>query len=206
MAVIKKSTMTLYSGSLDIYSHMVRIVLAEKDLVVDIINVDSNNLPEELLELNSYGSLPTLVDRELVLYEAQIIMEYLDERFPHPPLLPVYPIARAKSRLMMCRMDHDWFRLLPAIQKNKKPECDEARKILRDNLVTIAPVFSAMPYFLSEEFSMVDCYLSALLWRLPSLGIVLPPQAKSINEYAKRMFARDSFKESLSELEKELRE
>ena len=205
MAITKRSTMTLYSGGLDIYSHMVRIVLAEKDLTaIDIVNVDPSNLPEELLEYNPYGTIPTLIDRELVLYEANIIMEFLDERFPHPPLMPVYPIARAKSRLMMFRIDNDWIKLMPTILKNKKPESDDARKALRDNLLTLIPVFDEMPFFLSEEFSLVDCYLSALLYRFPLLGITLPSQAKSIKKYMERMFTRETFQLSLSEQEKEI--
>lgn len=204
--VLKRSTMILYSGTCDIPSHRVRIVLAEKGIAVDIKYVDNNNPPEDLLTLNPYNSLPTLIDRDLVLYEANIITEYLDERFPHPPLLPVYPIARAKCRLMIHRIEHDWFTLLPIIQKGKKNEADEARKTLRNQLTMLAPVFSEMPYFLSEDFSLVDCCLAPMLWRLPSLGIELPNQAKSIYDYKKRIFARDSFQKSLSDLERELRE
>lgn len=207
MAIVKRSTMTLFSNGLDIYSHMVRIVLAEKDLTtIDIVNVDLSAPSEELLEFNPYGTVPTLIDRDLVLYEANIIMEYLDERFPHPPLMPVYPIARAKSRLMMHRIDNDWLKLIPVILKNKKPESDDARKLLRDNLLTLIPVFDEMPYFLSEEYSLVDCYLSALLWRFPMLGINLPPQAKSIKKYMERMFKREAFQLSLSDQEHEIGE
>jgi len=207
MAIVKRSSMTLYSGGLDIYSHMVLIVLAEKDLTtVDVINVDPDAPPVDLLESNPYGSVPTLIDRDLVLYEAPIIMEYLDERFPHPPLMPVYPIARAKSRLMMHRIDNDWLKLIPVILKNKKPESDAARKVLRDNLVTLIPIFDEMPYFLSEEFSLVDCYLSALMWRFPLLEIVLPPQAKPLKKYMDRMFARETFQMSLSDQEREIGE
>jgi stringent starvation protein A len=204
--VIKRSTMTLYSGTTDIASHRVRIVLAEKGVAVDILHIDQNNPPEDLLTLNPYGSVPTLVDRDLVLYETNVINEYLDERFPHPPLLPVYPIARAKCRLMIHRIESDWLSLIPIIQSGKKPECDEKRKSLRDQLLTIAPVFGEMPYFLNEDFSLVDCCIAAILWRLPSLGIEIPASIKTIHEYANRVFARDSFQASLSDQERELRE
>jgi RNA polymerase-associated protein len=203
--VLKRSVMTLYSGTLDIPSHRVRIVLAEKNISVDINYVDINNPPEDLLTLNPYNSLPTLVDRDLVLYEAGVITEYLDERFPHPPLLPVYPIARAKCRQMIYRIERDWLTLLTTIQKGKKSEADTARKTLRNQLITLTPVFAEMPYFLSEDFSLADCCLAPMLWRLLNLGIELPSQAQSIYDYKKRIFSRDSFKTSLSDLEHELR-
>lgn len=206
MAVLKRSTMTLYSGANDIYSHRVRIVLAEKAVAADIIYLNSDAPSEDLLALNPYHSVPTLVDRELVLYEANVISEYLDERFPHPPLLPVYPIARAKCRLMIYRIERDWLSIFLNIQKLGKAESVELRKELRNQLTTIAPVFAEMPYFLSEEFTLVDCCLAPMLWRLPNLGIELPPQAKSITEYTKRVFERDSFQASLSPQERELRE
>lgn len=206
MTVLKRSVMTLYSGSLCPYSHRVRIVLAEKGVSVDILNVDVDNPPEELLELNPYQSVPTLVDRDLVLYQSNIIMEYLDERFPHPPLLPVYPVARAKSRLMMYRIEHDWYHLLNQALATDHPNKDAARKELRDNLISLAPIFASMPYFMSEEFSLVDCYLAPLLWRLPSLDITLPNQANAIKTYAKKLFQRESFQASLTESERELRE
>ncbi len=205
MSVLKRSVMTLYSGSLCPYSHRVRIVLAEKGVSVDIIHVDLNNPPEELIELNPYQSVPTLVDRDLVLYEAGIIMEYLDERFPHPPLLPVYPVARAKSRLMMYRIEKDWYKLMNAILTNQ-PTKETARKELRENLIALGPVFGNMPYFMNEEFSLVDCYLAPLLWRLPQLGIDLPPAANMIKQYAKRVFSRESFQVSLTEAEREIAE
>ena len=203
--VLKRSIMTLYSGTLDIPSHRVRIVLAEKNISVDINYVDVNNPPEDLLTLNPYNTLPTLVDRDLVLYEAGVITEYLDERFPHPPLLPVYPIARAKCRQMIHRIEQDWLTLLTTIQTAPKNVADEARKTLRSQLIALAPVFAEMPYFLSEDFSLADCCLAPMLWRLLNIGIELPSQAQAIYDYKKRVFSRDSFKSSLSDLEHELR-
>jgi len=204
--VVKRSAMTMYSGALDIASHRVRIVLAEKGVAVDINYVDPNNPPEDLLSLNPYGTVPTLVDRELVLYEANVINEYLDERFPHPPLLPVYPVARAKCRLMIYRIEHDWLSLIPVIQGEKKAEADIARKTLRSNLLTVMPLFNDMPFFLNEEFSLIDCCIAPLLWRLPSFGITLPNDVKPIHEYMKRVFERSAFQASLSELEREMRD
>jgi RNA polymerase-associated protein len=198
--------MTLYSGDTDIHSHRVRIVLAEKAVTVDVLNIDVNNPPEDLMELNPYSTIPTLVDRDLVLYQSNVIMEYLDERFPHPPLLPVYPVARAKSRLMMYRIEQDWYTLVKRIESGAKKDIEAARKELSDSLVSLAPVFNDMPYFLSEEFTLVDCCIAPLLWRLPHLGIELPSRAKAVNTYAKRMFKRDSFQASLTEGERELRE
>lgn len=203
--MLKRSIMALYSGALDIYSHQVRIVLAEKGVSVDILNVDANHPCEDLYELNPYNSLPTLVDRDLVLYQASVIMEYLDERFPHPPLLPVYPVSRAKSRLMMYRIQRDWYSLLPVIEKDG-PDAAAARSELRDGLVTIAPVFAEMPYFLSEEFTLVDCCIAPLLWRLPYLKVDLPRSAKPILTYQERLFSRESFQVSLTEAEREIRE
>lgn len=204
VAANKRSIMTLFSGADDLYSHQVRIVLAEKGVTVDVLQVDPNDLPEDLLELNPYNSVPTLVDRELVLYESRIIMEYLDERFPHPPLMPVYPVSRGQTRLMMHRIDRDWYSLVNRIRKGER--ADEARKELLESILSIAPVFAEMPFFMSEEFGLADCYLGPLLWRLPALGIELDGKSsKDIKAYMTRVFERDSFKASLTEAEREMR-
>ncbi len=200
--------MTLYTNKMCLYSHRVRIVLAEKGLAVELIEVDLDNKPEELLSINPYGTVPTLVDRDLILYESSIILEYLEERFPHPPLMPVYPVARARSRLMMHRIDRDWYSLMLEclLEKNKKI-VDEARQNLLDSLVSVAPVFADSPYFLSDEFTLVDCSLAALLWRLPLINIDLPEDSgRSIKKYMRRGFARESFQLSLSDAERELGE
>jgi len=201
----KRSVMTLYSGSSDIESHRTRIVLAEKGLPVDVIETDRQDCKEDLLELNPYNTVPTLVDRNLVLYKSHIIIEYLDERFPHPPLLPVYPVARAKSRLMIHRIENDWYSLIHTIQNGESAEIPKSQRALQDSLVSVIPVFNDSPYFLSEEFSLLDCCIAPILWRLPSLGVELPKQAKPIITYAQRLFERDSFKTSLTETERELR-
>jgi stringent starvation protein A len=202
----KRSIMILYTGSTDILSHRVRIVLAEKGVTVELINVPAEEKPQSLLEINPYGTVPTLVDRDLVLYDTNIILEYLDERFPHPPLMPVYPVARAKSRLTMYRFDQDLTPLVKKIEQGNAAEAKIARKQLETHLTTIAPLFAEMTYFLSDEFSLVDCCLIPLLWRLPHLGIELPRQMKDVSAYASRVFSRPSFKASLTEAERELRE
>lgn len=207
MAIIanKRSIMTLYSNSVDIFSHRVRIVLAEKGVSAEVVNTDSADKLEDLHELNPYGTTPTLVDRDLVLYDANIIMEYLDERFPHPPLMPVYPVARAKTRLMIYRVDREWADLVRKIEKGKAAEAQAASKELRNYLIKLAPVFNSSAFFLNEEFSLVDCCIAPILWRLPAWGITLPPEAKAVYKYAERMFARDSFQASLTEAEQDLR-
>ena len=190
------------------YSHRVRIVLAEKGVTVDIIETDVNNMPEELTELNPYNSLPTLLDRDLVLYESKVMMEYLDERFPHPPLLPVYPVARGSSRQFIYRIERDWCNLVDDILAGgSAKELDKKRKELKEGLLAIAPIFTEKPFFMNEEFTIVDCCMAPILWRLPLLGIELPntKQAKPLIAYMERLFERESFKESLTEQEKEMR-
>ncbi len=204
VAANKRSIMTLFSGADDLYSHQVRIVLAEKGVTVDVLQVDPSEMPEELIELNPYNTVPTLVDRELVLYNSRIIMEYLDERFPHPPLMPVYPVSRGQTRLMMHRIEHDWYTLVDRIRRGDR--ADEARKQLQESLTAIAPIFNEMPYFMAEEFGLADCYLGPLLWRLPVLGIELDSRtAKEVKAYMTRIFDRESFKASLTEAEREMR-
>ncbi|MDY7115875.1 stringent starvation protein SspA [Halomonas sp. SSL-5] len=204
--VAKRSSMIFYSGGADHFSHRVRIVLAEKGVAVDIVDVTQDQPPEELADLNPYNSVPTLLDRDLVLYESKVMMEYLDERFPHPPLLPVYPVARAQSRLWMHRIEREWCPLVEQIEQGAKKEADKARKELRESLVGISPIFEDMAFFMSEEFTLVDCCLAPILWRLPALGIELPEkQVGPLLGYMERVFERDGFKASLSEREREMR-
>ncbi len=205
--VAKRSSMTFYSDPDCHYSHRVRIVLAEKGVTVDIESIDGKVIPEEVLEVNPYALLPTLIDRDLALYETKVMMEYLDERFPHPPLLPVYPVARALSRQFMHRIEKDCCVQVDKIVSDPNgKDAEEARKDLRDSLVSIAPIFTDLPYFMNEEFTLVDCCLGPILWRLTSLGIKLPNnrQTKPLHDYMERLFERESFQESLSELEKEM--
>lgn len=207
-AVAKRSSMTFFSDSTSQYSHRVRIVLAEKGVTVDMIESDSAHPPAELADLNPYNSLPTLVDRDLVLYESKVMMEYLDERFPHPPLLPVYPVARAESRLYIHRIEKDWCSLVDSILHSRSDNVvSKATKELREGILGIAPIFAEKPFFMNEEFTLVDCCLAPILWRLPSLGIDIRPskQSKPLLAYMDAVFNRDSFQESLSEQEREMR-
>lgn len=194
----RRSAMTLYCHHNCIDSHRAKIVLTEKAVSADIVYVNPDDMPEHLLEANPYGNIPTLVDRDLMINQTEIIAEYLDERFPHPPLLPVYPIARAKSRMMMHRIKHDWDPIVSRLM-NEVNEKDQTN--LYELLMTIVPIFSELPYFLSSEFSLVDCYMAPILWRLPSFGVSLPATAKPVLDYAERIFARESFKPCLSEVE-----
>jgi RNA polymerase-associated protein len=204
VATNKRSIMTLFSDTIDIYSHQARIVLAEKGVGVEISYTDPTNLPEDLIDLNPYGTVPTLVDRELVLYNSHIIMEYLDERFPHPPLMPVYPVSRGQSRLTMHRIQNDWYVLAEQILAGKG-DLASARNELREALLALAPLFAETPFFMSEEFSLVDCYLAPLLWRLPALGIELTGNgSKDVRGYMNRIFERESFKASLTDQEREI--
>lgn len=206
--VAKRSSMMFYSDGNDHYSHRVRIVLAEKGVTVDISDVDLANKPEDLASLNPYNELPTLVDRELTLYEPNVMMEYLDERFPHPPLLPVYPVERARSRLWLYRIERDWAPLVAIALDDSADEAavEKAKKDFKDSLTAIDPIFSEMPYFMSEEYTLVDCCMAPILWRLPVMGIELD-RAKTPNllAYMDRLFERESFKASLSDLESDMR-
>jgi len=206
--VAKRSSMTFYSDDNSQYSHRVRIVLAEKGVTVETISVEPDNPPEDLTSLNPYSSLPTLVDRDLVLYEANIMMEYLDERFPHPPLFPVYPVARAQSRLWMYRIQRDWCAVVDELTSGKGTQAqqDRMRKELRESLTATAPIFAEKPFFMSDEFTIVDCCVIPILWRLPSLGVELGSH-KSVQpllEYRARLFSRDSVRASLSDQEKDM--
>jgi len=207
--VTKRSSMLFYSDGYSQFSHRVRIVLAEKGVTVEIVDVDIYDKPEDLAALNPYNSLPTLVDRDLVLYEPNIMMEYLDERFPHPPLFPVYPVARAQSRLWMYRIDRDWSHLVEKLQAEDgtPAELDKARKELRESIISVSPIFAEKPYFMSDEFTIVDCCVLPILWRLPEIGIRLPETkaTKPLLDYRQRLFARESIQASLSEQEREMR-
>jgi RNA polymerase-associated protein len=206
---VKRSSIALFSDAADHYSHRVRMVLAEKGVAVDIVDVDPANKPEDLIEMNPYNSLPTLFDRDLVLYQSTIIMEYLDERFPHPPLLPVYPVTRAQSRLFIHRIESDWSPKVDLLMAGKGREAalTKARKELREDLIAIAPIFTEKPYFMSDEFTLVDCCVAPILWRMRPMDIKLPEkQTRDLHKYMQRMFERESFRHSLTEAELEMHE
>ena len=200
----RRLAMTLFSSDVDSRCHTVRIVLAEKGINFEMQVVTEENTPEDLLDLNPYGGVPTLVDRDLALYQHQVIVEYLDERFPHPPLMPVDPVSRGRNRLMLYRIERDWYSLADKISVGGS-DADAARNDLRDSLLSAVPIFDSKPYFMSDEFSLIDCAIAPLLWRLPEYGIQLPGAAKPLINYADKVFARSAFQESLTESELEIR-
>jgi stringent starvation protein A len=201
----RRSVMVLYSDSISPIGHAVRIVLAEKDINVDVNYVSADNLPEEITELNPYNTALTLIDRELVLYDAQIIMEYLDERFPHPPLMPVDPVSRASNRQIRYRVINDLYAAVDEISNADENIVANAKKNIRDHLTAISSAFTQKPFFMSDEYSLVDCCMAPLLWRLDYFGIKLPASARPLQQYAHRLFERPAFKPSLSSHERELR-
>lgn len=199
--------MTLFSNPTCFQSHRARLVMAEKSISIDIVDVDGANLPEDLLDLNPYHSVPTLVDRDLVLYDSRVIIEYLDERFPHPPLMPVDPVTRAQFRLALFRIEKDWYSQAEQIENAAdKRAATRARKVLTESILASAQVFTIKKFFLSDEFSLVDCSIAPILWRLPVYGIELDSSATAVQKYMEEVFSRPSFQLSLTELEQEMRQ
>ena len=198
-------TMTLYSDPNNAQSHRVRIVLGEKDLVFKIEEVLSGQNNEDLIALNPNNTTPTFVDRNLVLYESRVIMEYLDERFPHPPLMPVDPVIRAKTRMVLHYIEKDLYGLLDDVKSSGEKKSSAAKQKLKKNLLLSLDFIQGKKYFLSDDFSIIDCSMAPILWRLPEFGIELPKSAKPIIKYSERLFERSSFLENLSEQEEEIR-
>ena len=202
----RRTTLTLFSRPDCAYSHRVRLVIAEKGIHCDVVDVESDRPPPDLTELNPYGAVPTLVDRGLVLDDARVMTEYLDERFPHPPLMPVDPVARAISRMTAVRIENDWYALVADLEGRAERAAERARKRLREGLTASSEAFVTKPFFLGDEFSLADCAVLPLLWRLERWGIELSPAAaKRIERYTDRMFRRESFRASLTEAEREMR-
>ncbi len=198
-------TMTLYSDPNNAQSHRVRIVLGEKDLVFKVEEVLSGQNNEDLIALNPNNTTPTFVDRNLVLYESRVIMEYLDERFPHPPLMPVDPVIRAKTRMVLHYIEKDLYGLLDDVKSSGEKKSSAAKQKLKENLLLSLDFIQGKKYFLSDDFSIIDCSMAPILWRLPEFGIELPKSAKPIIKYSERLFQRNSFLENLSEQEEEIR-
>ncbi|MFW6278373.1 MAG: glutathione S-transferase N-terminal domain-containing protein [Halorhodospira sp.] len=195
----------LYTGAVCIHSHRVRLALAEKGVGAEWVDIDPDHPPAALLEHNPYGDVPTLVDRDVVLYEPGIIVEYLDERYPHPPLLPVDPVNRGKARLVVYRMQRDWYALLGQVGDAESEQARSARRALRESLVAAAELFEGQPYFLSDELTIMDLAVLPLLWRLPAVGVELPPEAAAIQRYAEQQFTTQAFQASLTPQERRLR-
>ncbi len=199
--------MTLFSAPDEPASHRTRIVLAEKDVEIEVVSVTPGRFPDDLLDLNPDHTLPTLVDRDLVLYDSRIIIEYLDERFPHPPLMPVDPVSRAQFRLALHRIERDWYGLAARLDKDG-PHGNDASRLraeLSDLILQTADFVRNKPYFMSDEISLVDVTIAPLLWRLPRYHIELPKDGVALQKYAHRLFSRPAFRLSLSEQEREMR-
>ncbi len=201
----RRSVMTLFSRPTDIHSHRTRLVLAEKNINIEITSVLGSELPEDLMDLNPYHTVPTLIDRDLTLYDSRVIIEYLDERFPHPPLMPVDPVTRAQFRLALFRIESDWYSLAEEADGPDGKLSSKSKKMLRESILQSAELFAARTYFLNDEFSLVDCSIAPILWRLPVYGIDLGDKAEAIEAYMQRVFARRAFQQSLTELEQEMR-
>lgn len=205
--VTKRSVMVLFTDSTNPLGHRIRLVAKEKDIPMDVIMTEADDLPEDLLELNPYGTLPTLVDRDLTLYDPQVILEYLDERFPHPPLMSVDPISKARSRQMLRQIETEWYPLVDVISANEDESAvKQARRELQERLIQLIPVFDHKDFFMSDEYSLVDVSMSVLLWRLPALGVELPKSAKPIFDYCDKVLYRELFVESLTDDELDMRD
>ncbi|HJS34765.1 MAG TPA: glutathione S-transferase N-terminal domain-containing protein [Pseudoxanthomonas sp.] len=201
-----RNALTLFSSTDCVLCHRVRLVLAAKGVTYDLIAVDPQNPPEDLVDLNPYHSVPTLVERDLVLYAASVVSEYLDERYPHPPLMPVDPLSRARLRLATLRLEHDWVPQVQGIQLGNKVQAEAARKRLKELLTASVPLFKASKFFLNPEMSLADCAMAPIIWRLESLGVPLPKDGKAIEDYGNRIFRNPGFTRSLTDQERKLRE
>ncbi len=197
--------MGLFSGNTCIRSHQVRFVLREKGITTDIQNVDGKKVPEDLIALNPYASIPTLTDRELVIYDSGVIIEYLDERYPHPPLMPVSPVDRAKIRLALVSLEADIVSIAIELDAALGSRNENSlRKKLKSMLNASLDLFSSNMYFLNDELTVIDCVLAPILWRLEYFGISLGKEQKAITDYMERVFSRETFQNSLSEDEEEM--
>ena len=209
VSLSNRTSMALFSDPLDHYCHRVRIVMAEKGITSEIVDSDVDDLSSELLEASPYGELPVLVDRDVCLYDSIVLMEYLDERFPHPPLLPVYPVSRAHIRLFIQRIQKDWCSTFDDLLGGKLTESQskKAKQEFKSQILGLSPILKEKPFFMSEDFSLVDCCIAPILWRLPLIGIELQKDTKTkpVYEYMQRVFTKPCFIESLSELERDMR-
>ncbi len=197
--------MTLYSTATCPFSHRCRIVLHEKDMDFQVIDVDPHNKPEDLAVISPYGRVPILIERDLVLYESNIINEYVDDRFPHPQLMPAEPVMRARARLLLHRFEQELFCHVEAVEQNDQKIADKMRVAIAESLTMIAPIFDKQKYMLGDEYSMLDVAIAPLLWRLDHYGISLPKQATPLLKYSERLFSRPLFIDALTPSEKLMR-
>lgn len=200
--------MVLYSGTTCPYSQRCRLVLFEKGMDFEIRDVDLFNKPEDISVMNPYGQVPILVERDLILYESNIINEYIDERFPHPQLMPADPVQRGRVRLFLLNLEKEIFASVSALEnRSAKSEkiVEKARLIIRDRLTQLAPIFVKNKYWLGEDFSMLDVAIAPLLWRLGHYGIDLPKSAAPLQKYGERIFSRPAYIDALTPSEKVMR-
>ena len=196
--------MRLYSGTTCPYSHRCRIVLYEKGMDFDVIDVDQITRAEDIAVINPYNKVPVLVERDLILYEANIINEYIDERFPHPQLMPPDPVMRGRARLFLHRFEQELYSQVDAIEQGGKT-ADKARAVIRDNLTQIAQVLTKQKFLLGDDFSMLDVSIAPLLWRLDHYGIQMGKDAVPLMKYAERLFSRQGFIDALTPSERAMR-
>lgn len=201
-----RNALTLFSSVDDVLCHRVRLVLAAKGVSYDLVAVDPQAPPEDLIDLNPYHSVPTLVERDLVLYAASVVSEYIDERYPHPPLMPIDPLSRARLRLAMLRIEHDWVPQVQAVQLGNKQQAEAGRKRLKELLTASVPLFKASKFFLNNDMSLADCAMAPIIWRLQSLDVPLPKDGKPIEDYGNRIFRSPGFVRSLTPQERALRD
>ncbi|HET7663046.1 MAG TPA: glutathione S-transferase N-terminal domain-containing protein [Rhodanobacteraceae bacterium] len=200
-----RTVLTLYTNADGIQCHRVRLILAAKGVTYEREMVDPANPPEDLVEINPYGDVPTLAERDMVLYDTAVVCEYLDERYPHPPLMPIDPLSRARLRLAAARIEYDWLPLVDTINEGGRP-ADTARKHLCEQLLTSVPLFKASRFFLNPEMSLADCLVAPVIWRLPMLGVDLGREGKPIVDYGERIFHTQGFARSLTDAERAMRE
>ena len=198
----RRSAILLFTFPDCLDSHRTRLVIKEKEIAAELHEVDTNNLSEELKIISPYNDFPTLVDRELILQNSRVIIEYLDERFPHPPLLPVNPVARAKFRIALHRIEDQWYPEFNNSYKNGTLT-DSFKEKIKNYFLEITP-FISDKFFMSDDFGLVDCSLAPLLWRMKHLNVEIPENKKIIEKYAERIFSRESFQNSLTETEKDM--
>ena len=200
-----RAVLTLYTTADDVQCHRARLVLAAKGVSYERVIVDPVKPPEDLIDLNPYVTTPTLVDRDLTLFDSSVVCEYLDERYPHPPLMPIDPQSRARLRVAAVRIEKDWLPQVEAIQAGGRP-ADAARKRLRENLLSTLPLFKASKFFLNPEMSLADCLVAPVIWRLPWLGVDLGRDGKPIVDYGERLFHSQGFARSMTDQEKAMRQ
>jgi RNA polymerase-associated protein len=200
-----RSVLTLYTTADDVQCHRARLVLAAKGVSYERVLVDPAKPPEDLVDLNPYASTPTLVDRDLTLFDTSVVCEYLDERYPHPPLMPIDPQSRARLRVAAVRIEKDWLTEVDIIRAGGRP-ADEARKRLREQLLSSVPLFKAAKFFLNPEMSLADCLVAPVIWRLPWLGVELGREGKPVIDYGERLFHSQGFARSMTDQEKAMRQ